>query len=88
MKVNILEAKNRLSRLIKAAQAGEEVVIANRGEPVARLVAAVGKPSETGRVGNGPAIVAWLKANPLPRYLRRSAKEIEADIEAERNSWE
>ena len=38
MQVNILEAKNRLSLLIRAAQAGEEVVIANRGQPVARLV--------------------------------------------------
>ena len=33
MQVNIPEAKNRLSLLIKAAQAGEDVVIANRGEP-------------------------------------------------------
>ena len=36
MQVNILEAKNRLSQLIKSAQRGEEVVIANRGEPVAQ----------------------------------------------------
>ena len=36
VQVNILEAKNRLSQLIKSAQAGEEVVIANRGAPVAR----------------------------------------------------
>ena len=40
MQVNILEAKNRLSQLIKSAQAGEEVIIANRGAPVARLVPA------------------------------------------------
>ena len=38
MQVNILEAKNRLSELIKSAQAGEEVVIANRGQPVVKLV--------------------------------------------------
>jgi prevent-host-death family protein len=38
MKVNILEAKNQLSRLVKAALAGEEVVIANNGRPVVRLV--------------------------------------------------
>ena len=37
MQVNILEAKNRLSELIRLARAGEEVIIANRGEPVARL---------------------------------------------------
>lgn len=33
MQVHILEAKNRLSQLIKYAQAGDEVVIANRGYP-------------------------------------------------------
>ena len=38
MKVNVLEAKNRLSQLIRAAQAGEDVIIANRGEPVVRIV--------------------------------------------------
>jgi prevent-host-death family protein len=40
MQVNILEAKNRLSQLIKCVQAGEEVVIPNRGGPIARLVQA------------------------------------------------
>ena len=36
--VNIHEAKTHLSRLIRAVQSGEEVVIARRGEPVVRLV--------------------------------------------------
>lgn len=45
MKVNILEAKNRLSELVRAAAAGEEVVIANRGRAVARLVGAEGRPA-------------------------------------------
>jgi prevent-host-death family protein len=44
MQVNILEAKNRLSELVKTAAAGEEVIIANRGKPVAKLV----KAEETG----------------------------------------
>lgn len=39
MQVNMLEAKNQLSRLVKAAQAGEEVIIANHGVPAVRLVA-------------------------------------------------
>lgn len=39
MQVNMLEAKNQLSKLVKAARAGEEVVIANHGTPVARIVA-------------------------------------------------
>ena len=38
MKVNMLEAKSQLSRLVKAALAGEEVVIASNGEPKVRLV--------------------------------------------------
>ena len=36
--VNIHEAKTHLSRLIRAVQSGEEVVIARSGEPVVRLV--------------------------------------------------
>lgn len=38
MVVNIHEAKTQLSRLIEKVQAGEEVVIAKAGKPVARLV--------------------------------------------------
>ncbi|WP_309083687.1 type II toxin-antitoxin system prevent-host-death family antitoxin [Chelativorans sp.] len=50
MQVNILEAKNRLSELVKTAAAGEEVIIANRGKPVAKLV----KAEETGKVPAKP----------------------------------
>ncbi|HEX9462740.1 MAG TPA: type II toxin-antitoxin system prevent-host-death family antitoxin [Alphaproteobacteria bacterium] len=87
MKVNILEAKNRLSQLIKAAQAGEEVIIANRGEPVARLVPASGA-AESAETGSARAILDWLKAHPLPTYARRSTKEIDATIDEERASWD
>ena len=38
MQRNILEAKNQLSKLVQAALAGEDVVIANKGVPVVRLV--------------------------------------------------
>ncbi len=38
MQCNMLEAKNRLSKLVQAALAGEDVVIANKGVPVVRLV--------------------------------------------------
>lgn len=38
MKVNMLEAKNQLSRLVKDALAGEDVVIASNGEPMVKLV--------------------------------------------------
>jgi prevent-host-death family protein len=38
VQVNMLEAKNQLSRLVKAAQAGEEVIIASHGKPQVKLV--------------------------------------------------
>jgi prevent-host-death family protein len=37
VEVPIREMKNRLSRYLKLAQAGKEVVITDRGRPVARL---------------------------------------------------
>jgi prevent-host-death family protein len=37
--VNIHEAKTHLSRLLERVQAGEEIVIAKAGKPVARLTA-------------------------------------------------
>ena len=36
--VNVHQAKTQLSQLLARAEAGEEVVIARRGDPVARLV--------------------------------------------------
>jgi prevent-host-death family protein len=40
MMMNMLEAKTHLSKLVEAALRGEEVVIANRGKPVVKLVKA------------------------------------------------
>ncbi len=39
MEVNVHEAKTQLSRLLKRAAEGEEIVIARAGVPVARLIA-------------------------------------------------
>lgn len=39
MSVNIHEAKTHLSRLVDRAAAGEEIIIARAGKPLARLVA-------------------------------------------------
>ncbi len=38
--VNVHEAKTHLSKLLEAVEAGEDVVIARAGKPVARLVPA------------------------------------------------
>lgn len=82
VQVNILEAKNRLSELVRAAQAGEHVILANRGKPVVRLV-----PVEASAAA--PAGVAtWLEQHPLPEHARRSAAEIDADLQAEREAWD
>lgn len=81
MQVNMLEAKNQLSRLVKAAQAGEDVVIALRGIPAVRLV-----PINTG--DQAPDPLAWLAAHPLPAHLKRSHDAIEAEIQAERQVWD
>ena len=38
--VNVHEAKTHLARLLEAVEAGEDVVIARAGKPIARLVPA------------------------------------------------
>jgi prevent-host-death family protein len=42
--VNVYQAKTHLSQLLDRAAAGEEIVIARAGRPVARLVALAGAP--------------------------------------------
>lgn len=88
MQINIFEARNRLSQLIKSAQAGEEVVIANRGEPVARLVAVHRKLGRNVQPGSPRAILGRLENRQLPAYARRTAKEMDADIREARESWD
>jgi prevent-host-death family protein len=88
VQVNIFEAKNRLSQLIRSVQAGEEVVIANRGEPVARLVPAGQTSAAIPDIGSARAILSWLERHPLPDYARRRAEEIDPAIELERRSWD
>jgi prevent-host-death family protein len=77
--VNILEARNNLSRLIAQAVSGEEVVISNRGKPVVRLV-----PIEANeKRSTGAAIARWLTENPplgaSPIDLRERIREIRED---------
>jgi prevent-host-death family protein len=82
--VNVLEAKNRLSELVKAAVAGEEVIIANRGVAMVRLVAV----DTNHQRSDGAAIAAWLHAHPVPVHARRTAADIESALRAERDGWE
>lgn len=49
---NVHEAKTHLSRLIRAAGAGEPFIIARRGKPVVKVVAVDSPEQETdGRMG-------------------------------------
>ncbi|MCD6128200.1 type II toxin-antitoxin system Phd/YefM family antitoxin [Candidatus Bipolaricaulota bacterium] len=38
MQVNVHEAKTHLSRLLARVEAGEEIIIAKAGKPIARLI--------------------------------------------------
>jgi len=50
--VNVHQAKTQLSKLLRRVAAGEEISIANRGIPVARLVP-VSAPASGRRRGQG-----------------------------------
>ena len=70
--VNMHEAKSQLSALVEAVMAGEEVIIARAGRPVARLVPfePAGKPRKPGR-WEGRIRIADDFDDPLPEDLQR-----------------
>ena len=73
--VNMLEAKNQLSKLVTAAVAGEDVVIASNGVPMVRLVRvkARRKPRKPGAWAKLPAPAPDWDA---PELNRRIADEL------------
>lgn len=75
--VSVHDARNNLSRLIKAAQAGEDVVIASHGKPMVRLVPVAAERSVLGE---------WLLAHPPAGG--RSSEELDRDLQLEQDSWE
>ncbi len=64
--VNVHQAKTELSRLLARVEAGEEVVIARRGEPVARLVAYKAPVKRQPDVLKGKIVVPDTFFDPLP----------------------
>lgn len=68
--VNTHEAKTHLSRLLKRVAAGEEIIIARAGTPVARLVPLedAGAVRELGFVREGLRIADDFDA-PLPPHV-------------------
>ncbi len=65
--VNVHEAKTQLSRLLAQVEAGEEVIIARNGKPVARLVSC--RPKGKPQFGSNPELLAIPDSfffDPLP----------------------
>jgi len=74
--VNIHEAKTQFSRFVEQAEAGEEIVIARAGKPVARLVGLAGTASSRPRkLGLGK------KQFTFPEDFDNTADEIAAMFE-------
>ncbi len=70
MQVNIHEAKTHLSKLIRRALAGEEVVIAKRRQPMVRLVAIPGA-ADTPKLGTARGLILRMDDDfddPLPDF--------------------
>ena len=74
MQVTIHAAKTNLSKLIEAALAGEEVVIAKGSKPVVKLVAIAARPFTFG-------VLAGQLSGPAPDFLEPMSEE-------ELSSWE
>jgi prevent-host-death family protein len=75
MLVDMLEAKTQLSKLVEAALRGEEVVIANRGKPVVRLVKL--EPGVRRRAG------AWVGLMSDEEIDHAFSPEVEAELARE-----
>ena len=67
VQVNIYEAKSKLSKLINKVIAGEEVIVAKSGKPVARIIP-FEKPTENRKPGSakGKLIISDDFDAPLP----------------------
>jgi prevent-host-death family protein len=65
--VNIHEAKTHLSRLLERVQAGEEIIIAKAGNPVAKLVP-TRPPDRVSGLGRGKVVIHDDFDDPLPEF--------------------
>ena len=63
--VNVHQAKTQLSRLLARVEAGEDVVIARRGEPVARLVGCKPRSKRQPDVLKGKIVIPESFLDPL-----------------------
>lgn len=68
MQINVQEAKAQLSRLLDAALAGEEVIIAKAGKPVVRLLP-IAMQKRTPGAAAGKARLTDAFFEPLPEAV-------------------
>ncbi len=76
MKVNMLEAKSQLSKLVKAALEGEEVIIASNGNPMVKLVP-VARKGRLGGWGKLKRFAAAVDAAFTPEVDAEVARSLE-----------
>ena len=94
-RVSIGLLKARLSEYLRRAKAGEDVVVTDRGRPVARLVALEGDPALEGRMAE--LVGAGLARRPaerldagfldLPRPADPEGRSLEAVLEERAEGW-
>ncbi len=71
--VNLYEAKTHLSELVERAAAGEEIIIAKAGSPMARLVPFAGaRPERRPGRAKGRIRIATDFDAPLPDAIARA----------------
>ena len=81
--VNVLDARNNLSRLIAIAEHGGEVVIARRGRAVAKIVPIGVQPGRT-----ASSFAEWALANEVPAVGARPIGAVDLQIAQERAGWD
>ena len=80
--VNILDARNNLSKLVAKAARGERVVLSKRGKAIVQIVAIDAHDH------SASAAAVWLTENPAPVRSARSTNNLDTRIEEERGGWE
>lgn len=66
MRVSVSEAKGQLTKLVKRAEAGDEVILTRRGHEIVRFVAVAAAPGLKGRRALMEKVRAAAAAKALP----------------------
>jgi prevent-host-death family protein len=70
-RINVSRAQAELLELVRRASEGEEIVIEDAGQPLARIVSLEGAPRRPGRLKGRVKLAPDFDA-PLPEELRRA----------------